>query len=169
MTVPAFDAQPAHLPRHADDGDFSFLPDALIDKCKPFIMRYHELHGFACLPDILWHPQTRNFVESNAALKLLFKKSTASRSAKRTNEGLVHIATVILSIEILASGFAGWAARYPAARKNSQDLLAALVPSARAWLIERYLFPQIDRSRSLLGALAPEQTDARLKPAQHDA
>ena len=136
--------------------DFSFLPKALVDKCKPFIIRYHELNGFSSLPDILWHPETRNFIETNLVLQRLFKKSTSSRSAKKANEGFVLIATVILSTEILASGFAGWASRYPAARRKAQALLAEYIPSSRAWLIERYLYPQIDRSRATLGALAPD-------------
>ena len=78
-----------------------------------------------------------------------------ARGAKKANEGFVLVATVILATEILASGFAGWATRYPGARKKAQALLAEYVPSARAWLIERYLYPQIDRSRAVLGALAP--------------
>jgi hypothetical protein len=135
--------------------EFSFLPRSLVDKCKPFIIRYHELNGYHCLPDILWHPETRNFIETNATLHRIFKKSTSSRSAKRANEGFVAISTLILSIEILASGFAGWGARYPGARKKAQALLAEYIPSSRAWLIERYLYPQIDRSREVLGALAP--------------
>jgi hypothetical protein len=147
-----------HAPSADGNIDFSFLPKALVDKCKPFIIRYHELNGFASLPDILWHPETRNFIETNPALQRLFRKSTSSRSAKKANEGFVLIATVILSTEILASGFAGWATRYPAARKKAQALLAEYIPSSRAWLIERYLYPQIDRSRSILGALAPDAT-----------
>ncbi len=135
--------------------DFSFLPRQLVDKCKPFIIRYHELNGYSCLPDILWHPESRNFIEANAALAQLFRKSTSSRSGKKSNEGLVLIATIALSVEILASGFAGWATRYPGARKVALTLRAESVASARACLIERYLYPQIDRSRDILGALAP--------------
>jgi hypothetical protein len=144
-----------HAPSFDGNVDFSFLPKALVDKCKPFIIRYHELSGFSSLPDILWHAETRNFIETNPALQRLFKKSTSSRSAKKANEGFVLIATIILSTEILASGFAGWATRYPAARKKAQALLAEYIPSSRAWLIERYLYPQIDRSRAVLGTLAP--------------
>jgi hypothetical protein len=169
MSVTAIDAkaQDEHAPSPDGHVDFSFLPKALVDKCRPFIIRYHELNGFASLPDILWHPETRNFIETNAVLQRLFKKSTSSRSAKKANEGFVLIATVILSTEILASGFAGWATRYPAARRKAQTLLAEYVPSSRAWLIERYLYPQIDRSRAVLGALAPDtaKADQPRKPA----
>ncbi len=138
-----------------DSVEFSFLPKALIDKCKPFVIRYHELHGFSCLPDILWQPETRKFIEAHLALRQLFKKSTSSRRAQKANEGFILIATLILSIEILAIGLAGWATRYPAAGKKAKALLAEYVPSSRAPLTERYLYPQIKRTRAVLGALAP--------------
>src|ERR1700745_2700360 len=63
--------------------DFSFLPKALVEKCKPFIIRYHELNGFSSLPDILWHPETHQFMEADLTLKRLFKTSTSSRGAKK--------------------------------------------------------------------------------------
>lgn len=135
--------------------DFSFLPKALVEKCKPFIIRYHELNGFSSLPDILWHPETHKFIEADLTLKRLFKKATSSRDAKKANEGLVVIATLILSTEILAVGLAEWATRYPAARRKARALLAEYVPSSRARLIERYLYPQIERSRVVLRVLAP--------------
>ncbi len=127
--------------------DFSFLPKELLDKCTPFIIRYHEMNGYSCLPDILWHPEIRNFIEIDATFQHLFKKSTSSRSAKRANKGLVAIASIILAIEILSTGFAGWGNRYPNARKKAQVLMEEYVPSARAWLIERYLYPQMNRVR----------------------
>jgi hypothetical protein len=137
--------------------DFSFLPKALVEKCKPLIIRYHELNGFSSLPDILWHPETHKFIEADLTLKQLFKKSTSSRGAKKANEGLVLIATLILSTEILAIGLAGWATRYPAARKKARALVAQDMPSSRARLTERYLYPQIERSRTVLHVLAPSQ------------
>jgi hypothetical protein len=126
--------------------DFSFLPKALLEKCKPFIISYHELNGFSSLPAILWHPETHQFIEADLALKRLFKRSTSSRSAKKADDGLVWIATLILSTEILAIGSAGWARRYPAARKKAQALLAQYVPGSHARLTERYLYSHIVRS-----------------------
>jgi hypothetical protein len=157
MSFTAVDAklQCQHKPSSDGNIDFSFLPKVLIDKCRPFIIRYHELNGFSSLPDILWHPETRNFIEANLGLRRLFKKSTSSRGAKKANEGFVLIATLILSTEILAIGFAGWATRYPAARKKARAVLAEYVPSSRAWMTERYLYPQIDRSGTVWGTLAP--------------
>jgi hypothetical protein len=135
--------------------DFSFLPRVLVDKCKPFITGYHELNGFSSLPDFLWNPETRSFIETNLSLHRQFKRSTSSRSAKKANEGFIQIATVILSTEILASGFGGWATRFPAARKKAQALLAEYNLRSRAWLIERYLCPQIAQRRAIFGTLAP--------------
>jgi hypothetical protein len=149
------DAQGQHAPSLDGNIDFSFLPKVLMDKCKPFIIRYHELHGFSSLPDILWHPETRKFIDANPALRQLFKKSTSSRGAQKANEGFVLIATLILSTEILAIGLAGWARRHPVARKKAQALLSEYAPNSRARLTERYLFSQIDRSRTALVALAP--------------
>jgi hypothetical protein len=143
--------------------DFSFLPKGLLEKCTPFIIRYHEMNGYSCLPDILWHPEIRNFIEIDITFQRLFKKSTSSRSAKRANEGLVAIASIILAVEILSSGFAGWGNRYPNARKKAQALLEEYVPSSRAWLIERYLYPQMKRGRESLGAFAPPEQDANAR------
>jgi hypothetical protein len=159
------------LARHTD---FSFLPKGLLEKCTPFIVRYHEMNGYACLPDILWHPEIRNFIEIDATFQRLFKKSTSSRSAKRANEGLVGIATIILAIEILATGFAGWGIRYPAARKRAQAILEEFVPSSRAWLIERYLYPQTKRSQESLGAVDPadwtdREVNGRFEPGRNSS
>jgi hypothetical protein len=160
------DANDQHPPSPDGNIDFSFLPKALLEKCKPFIIRYHELNGFFSLPDILWHPETRKFIDANAALRQLFKKSTSSRGAQTANEGFVLIATLILSTEILAIGLAGWAKRHPAARKKAQALLTEYAPNSRARLAERYLFSQIDQSRTALVALAPSdlmKTDRQKK------
>jgi hypothetical protein len=149
--------------------DFSFLPRGLLEKCTPFIVRYHEMNGYSCLPDILWHPEIRNFIEIDLTFQRLFKKSTSCRSAKRANEGLVSIATIILAIEILATGFSGWGNRYPAARKKAQALLEEFVPSSRAWLIERYLYPQTKHGREMLGAVEPPDWPERDTNARFEA
>jgi len=148
-------APPSLAPDRDGDDDFSFLPQALIEKCRPFILRYHDLRGYGCLADILWHPQTRALIERNCNLAALFKKASMSRSATQAKDSLVFIATVILATEILACGFAGWSSRYPNARKKARDLLGAHAANSRAHLIERYLYPQIGENRSVAGALAP--------------
>jgi hypothetical protein len=144
MSITAVDdGQGQHLPSPDKDIDFSFVPKVLIEYCKPFIVTYHELNGFSSLPDILWHPETRKFIEADLALTQLFKKSSLSRSAKRANEGFMLIAALILSAEILAVGLAGWARRYPAAHKKAKALFTKYAPSSRARLTERYVYPRI--------------------------
>ncbi len=132
--------------------DFSFLPQDLVEKCRPFIIRYHEMNGYSSLPDILWNPEIRNLINSDAHLNRLFKASTSSRSAKRSNEGLIGIATLILALEILATGTAGWGDRYPAARKTAQTIRDEFVPYRRPGLIECYLYPDAKRRRDALSA-----------------
>jgi hypothetical protein len=137
------DGQGQHLASSDKDIDFSFVPKVLIEYCKTFIVTYHKLSGFSSLPDILWHPETRKFIEADLALRQLFKTSSSSRSAKRANEGFLLIAALILSAEILAVGLAGWARRHPAAHKKAKALFAKYAPSSRARLMERYVYPRI--------------------------
>jgi hypothetical protein len=141
--------------------DFSFLPPELLEKCRPFIIRYHEMNGYSSLPDILWNPEIRNLVNSDAHLSRLFKTSTSSRSAKRANDGLIGIATLILALEILATGTAGWGDRYPAERTKALAIRDEFVPNARPWLIECYLYPDTKRRRDALSAAGrPDTSDS---------
>ena len=98
----------AALADKAEDLDFSFLPKSLIAQCQSLIGSYHELHGYACLPDILWKARLGHFIEAHQEFRQLLRKASTTRSAKKSNEGFVLIATTILSLEILASSFAGW-------------------------------------------------------------
>jgi hypothetical protein len=151
----------APRPTSGKNIDLSFLPMVLFDKCKPFIIQYHELNGYSCLADILWHPETRRFLELNFTLRRLFKSATWARSAKKSNDGLVTVAAVILSTEILATGFAGWGSRYPGAQKKARKLLDDHIPSSRAWLLERYLFAEVQRSRQALWISVPIYNERR--------
>jgi hypothetical protein len=118
--------------------DFSFLPKTLVEKCKHLIISYHEVNG-SSLQGVLWQPETHKFIKADPMLRKEFKRATSSRSAKNANEGLVRIATLILSTEILALELAGWAARYPAAYKKAQALLVRYVADSRVGLTKRYL------------------------------
>jgi len=91
----------------------------LIDKCTPFVVRYHELNGFSSAGHLV-APETSKLIEGNPAFRQGFKKSTLSRGARKANERCVLIATLIRSIEILATGLAGGATRYPPARKKAR-------------------------------------------------
>jgi hypothetical protein len=112
------------------------------------------------LPDILWNPQIRNLINSDTHLNHFFKASTSSRSAKRANEGLIGIATLILALEILATGTAGWGDRYPAERRTAQMFRDEFVPNARPWLTECYLYPDATHRHDALGtAEQPDVSD----------
>jgi hypothetical protein len=155
------DQDDALRPTNGKNIDLSFLPKVLFDKCRPFIIQYHELNGYSCLADILWHPETRRFLELNFTLRRLFKSATWARRAKKSKDGLVTIAAVILSTEILATGFAGWGSRYPGAQKKARKLLDEHIPSSRAWLLERYLFQEVQRSRQALWISVPIYHEGR--------
>jgi hypothetical protein len=125
---------------HSSHGnaEFSFLPKTLVKKCKHLIISYHEVNGSSLLA-VLWHPETHKFINADPMLRKEFKRATSSRSTKNANEGLLRIATLILSTEILALGLAGWATRYPAAYKKARALVVGYVADSRVGLTKRYL------------------------------
>ena len=85
----------------------------------------------------------------------LLKKASTTRSAKKSNEGFVRIATTILSLEILASSFAGWSAIYPRAASRAQHILKRIARSSHMPLMEFYLYPPKHISSAAIAALAP--------------
>src|ERR1700756_430341 len=111
----ANDAGKADSAYKTENCDLSFLPKSLTAQCQGLIESYHELHGYACLPNMLWKARLGPFIQAHRELRQLLKKASTTRSAKKSNEGFVRIATTILSLEILASSFAGWSAIYPEA------------------------------------------------------
>jgi hypothetical protein len=120
--------------------EFGFLPSVLTGKCRRLVESYHEIHGYGCLPDMLWDPQMLKFIEKNEELIQLFKKAAKDRSAKRSKESYAQVATTILSLEILATGFADWGKRFPSARDRACDMLGHYLRQSRKPLMERYLF-----------------------------
>jgi len=135
--------------------DFSFLPMSLTGQCRSLIESYHELHGYACLPDILWKARLGPFIETHREFRQLLRKASTTRSAKRSNEGFVRIATTLLSLEILASSFAGWSAIYPQAASRAQAILKQTARSPNTPLMEFYLYPPKYISSAAIATLAP--------------
>jgi hypothetical protein len=134
--------------------DLSFLPKSLATQCQSLIESYHELHGYACLPDILWKARLRQFIEAHQEFRLLLKKASTTRSAKKSNESFVRIATTILSLEILASSFSGWSTIYPDAGSLAQAILLRNARSPHMPLMEFYLYPPKYISSAAIAALA---------------
>src|ERR1700722_15724295 len=121
--------------------DFGFLPKSLISQCQMLIESFHELHGYPCLPNTLWKAGLGPFIEKQSQFRQLLRKASTTRSAKKANEGFVRIATTILSLEILASSFAGWSAIYPEAGLRAQAILGRNMRSPQMPLLEFYLYP----------------------------
>jgi hypothetical protein len=135
--------------------DFGFLPKSLTTQCRSLIESYHELHGYACLPDILWKSRLGPFIERHQELQQLLRKASTTRSAKKANQGFTTIATTILSLEILASSFAGWSAIYPEAGSKAQTILRRNSRSSQMPLMEFYLYPPKYLSSAAVATLIP--------------
>jgi len=151
----ANDAGDAALADAAENPDFGFVPQSLTAQCRSLIESYHELHGYACLPNILWKSRLGPFIETHQELRQLLRKASTTRSAKKSNEGFVRIATTILSLEILASSFAGWSAIYPEAGSRAQLILRRNLRSPQMPLMEFYLYPPKYLSSAAVATLIP--------------
>jgi hypothetical protein len=139
----------------AENFDLSFLPKNLTTQCQSLIESYHELHGYACLPDVLWRAGLAQFIETHQEFRQIFRKASTIRSAKKSNESFVLIATTILSLEILASSFAGWGATYPEAGTTARAIRLRNAQSAHMPLMEFYLYPPNYVSSAAIAAPAP--------------
>jgi hypothetical protein len=148
-------ASQAALTAKTENFDLGFLPKTLTVQCQSLIESYHELHGYACLPNVLWKSRLGPLIEAHREFRQLLTKASTSRSAKKSNEGFVRIATKILSLEILASNFAGWSAIYPEEGSTAQAILQRNVRSPLMPLMEFYLYPPKYISSAAIAALAP--------------
>jgi hypothetical protein len=149
------DTSDAALADTAENLDFGFLPRNLTVQCQSLIESYHELHGYTCLPNILWKSRLGPFIETHRELRQFLRKASTTRSAKKSNEGFVRIATTILSLEILASSFAGWSAIYPEAGLRAQAILGRNMRSPQMPLLEFYLYPPKYLSSAAIATLIP--------------
>jgi hypothetical protein len=157
VTAVARDAHSSSCAK-ADEVDLSFLPKNLTAQCRSLIESYHEVHGFACLPDVLWKSRLGPFIEKQPELRQFLRKASTTRSAKKANEGFVRIATVILSLEILASSFAGWSAIYPEPGEKARAILKRNARTSHMPLMEFYLYPPKYISTAAIATLAPPAT-----------
>ncbi len=134
------DGDSRDLAQRLVDVDFSFVPTDLSDRSRQLIESYHGVHGNARLADLLWHPEMRAFIARHRELSPELRKASTSRSARQSNQGYVLIAATLLSLEILASNFAGWGKRHPVARLAADAILGAHLPNSRSWLMDFYFY-----------------------------
>jgi hypothetical protein len=92
--------------------------------------------------------------EGHHELRQFLRKASTTRSAKKSHEGFVRIATTILSLEILASSFAGWGSIYPEAGERAREILKRNGGGQHLPLMEFYLHPPKYVSSAALAALA---------------
>jgi hypothetical protein len=131
-------------PAARDLSEFAFIPKTLAVKCRRLIETHHVLNGYGCLPEVLWHEEFRDFVETNQEIWQIFKRASAARSAKKANEGFVLIASTILSLELLANDFSGWSARFPAEKMRAIAILQKHRVSSRTRLMDFYSRPYLN-------------------------
>ena len=141
--------------------DLSFLPGNLTTQCRNLIESYHDVHGYACLPDMLWRARLGPFIERHDVFRQRLRKASTTRSAKKSNQGFVEIATAILSLEILASSFAGWSALYPEAGAMALAVLKQQPGCSQTPLMDFYLYPPKYISSAAIAKLTPP----RARPA----
>ena len=139
--------------------NFRFVPKELAIKSRKLIESYHAIHGYARLPDMLWHSDARDDVECNRELTRVFRIASKARCAKRANDSLVLVATVIVSLEVLARDFAGWGRRFPSAKREAEAMLGDLGLKQRNWFMDQYLYPSLGIHRHLVSSLAPSAAD----------
>jgi hypothetical protein len=74
----------------------------------------------------------------------------------------VLIATTILSLEVLASDFARWSVKFPAAKRRAHIILQKYTLNSRTWLMDRYLYPRSYINPAFIDALAPPEIHPNL-------
>jgi hypothetical protein len=168
MDAVARGADRAALAGGTGNSDFGFLPEALVRQCRSLIQGYHELHGYTCLPDVLWKARLGPFIEDHDELRQLLRKASTTRSAKKSNEGFSRIATTILALEILSCGFAGWSTLHPQAASRANGMLRRNARIGHMPLMEFYLYPPKYISPAVLATLAPRAADNRPHPPEQD-
>jgi hypothetical protein len=141
---------------------FQFIPNELAETCGRLIGSYHAIHGYAGLPDMLWSSDARNVIESDEELTKAFKLASKVRGAKRANDAFVLLATIVMSLEVLARDYASWGKRFHEAQRAAEEVLGGIPLQPRAWLMELYLYPAPGAGRELSAAemRSPTEDDA---------
>src|SRR5262249_36013346 len=97
-------------------------------------------------------------------LQLVFRKASITRSPKKALKCYVLIMTVMLSLEVLASDFAGWGRRFPVAKRKANAVVNKYLPTTRTRLLDYYL-PHRGHQRPELVKLLTPIVAARVAPA----
>jgi hypothetical protein len=135
--------------------NFDFIPTALTKKTRRLLENYHNVHSYTSLPDFLWDAETQAFIEMHDDLDAIFQKASRTRSAKKSNEYYLFVASIVLSMEMLANNFASWGARFPDARLEALDIVAQSTPLGTR-LMDHYLSPSSYIPTNVLNSMSPD-------------
>jgi hypothetical protein len=135
--------------------DLRFLPMTLTMKFKGLVETYHRTRGYAGLPELLWTEEARSFIELHDELLDALNRASRTRSAKKANACYVMIAAIMLSVEALASDFAGWGMQFPTARRKALAIYNRFPPNSRTHLLDFYLSPRSYMPREILARISP--------------
>ena len=120
----------------------AFCRKSLISRCQVLIESFHDIHGYPCLPDILWKAGLGPFIQRIRCFASCSGRPRRPEVPKNRNAGFVRIASSILSLEILASRFAGWSSIYPREAATGRGKFSRPSRAAHKYpLIEFYLYP----------------------------
>ncbi len=108
---------------------------------------------------MLWSSDARDVVESDVELAQTFKLASKARDAKRANDAFVLLATIVMSLEVLARDYASWGKRFHEAQRAAEEVLGGIPLQPRAWLMELYLYPAPGVRRELGAAETRPQTE----------
>lgn len=166
MTNPAPDAHGRSGAGIGFVAEFDFIPDALRRQCHSLVKTYHAMHGYSCLPNILWKAELASFIQKHRGLREALRKASTTRSARTANDYFALIATEALSLEVLARDYSNWSAMLPAAKARAIQLLDERTPPTRTWLMEHYLYPP--RYDAPVAAMMPAPVAAQDTVDVHD-
>jgi cytochrome c-type biogenesis protein CcmH/NrfG len=119
------------------------VPRELAIRCRKMIESHHAKEGYAHLSDMLWRSNARHIIERSHALKQIFKSASKSKYAKRSYERLLYLATVVVSLEVLARNFMDWGQQYPAARHEAEKILSEPLIHRLPWLMDVILISDV--------------------------
>jgi hypothetical protein len=131
------------------------VPRELAICCHKMIESYHAKRGYACLADMLWRSNARHVIERSRDLMRIFNRASKSRRARQANEALLYVASVVVSLEVLACDYLGWGTQFPASRREAEEILFEHLVHRRSWLIDEYLYTSVGIHREFAKMLKP--------------